>query len=1040
LDKSYEGALDRALAAATQRGSLDDALAVREEKQWLEKGEGVPGEVDDKNVTSALKDLRKTYRGAYARLEADRVKNLQPLYDKYDQALANYESELTKAGKIDDAMQVKSARERVARTRQTGVISGGPIVLVDSAVSIPPNNPNGHAIGRVKRGDLISLAYVKGLWKDHPHLATENPDRPSKEGIEKSQLVIAHATASDQPGDVVQLVPTGTAGNPFVYVVPADDEKLVLRINAHSNDPKNPGQVFYQLKITRPGAAALAGAASRAEPMGSAFTNSLGMKFVAVPGTQILMCIHETRHRDYAAYAAENAGIDESWKHPNKKGAPTGEGDEDPVIDVSWDDAVGFCAWLSKKEGRTFRLPTDREWSCAVGIGDRESVDASPTSLNSKIPDVYPWGSQWPPPKGAGNYGDRTLADKVPGTNLRDLEDYTDGFVTTAPVMSFLPNQLGLYDLGGNAGEWCQEWFDETHDKRVTRGGSWVNNSKVSMLSSRREPKKPEGRDMFTGFRCVVETGPVAASQNAPPVGARAGTFVNSLGMTFVPVPIIGGPTDGRRVLFSVWDTRVQDYEVFVKETKQEWRKVDFPQGPTHPAVMVDWDAAHLFCQWLTERERKQGGISAQQSYRLPTDHEWSCAVGLGEKEDAAKLPSEKSGGINNVFPWGTEWPPSAPAGNYAGEEMRPALSAGKYSFIKEVIPGYNDGFVETSPVGSFPANQFGLFDMGGNVWQWCEDWIEKEHRNRTLRGASWDNNDRQRLLLSFRRYHPAQVCAPNYGFRCVLETIPVTSSQNLPNLVPALPPPPQPRVPVLPLGTPVGSFINSLGMIFVPVPEAKIFMCIHTTRKKDYAAYAAETPGVNGSWQNVIKDGVPVSEGDDHPVVMVNWSDAGSFCAWLSKKEGRAYRLPTDQEWSIAVGLNEKKIGNTPESMNQRVKDVYPWGTQWPPPNGAGNYADSATKEKLPKLNVLPGYTDGFATTAPVMSFHPNSIGLYDMGGNVWQMCEDWYNADQKMRVVRGGSWNDDVRERLFSSHRGSVNPDRRSISLGFRCVVAAP
>jgi formylglycine-generating enzyme required for sulfatase activity len=239
--------------------------------------------------------------------------------------------------------------------------------------------------------------------------------------------------------------------------------------------------------------------------------------------------------------------------------------------------------------------------------------------------------------------------------------------------------------------------------------------------------------------------------------------------MKFVPVPIIGGPSHGQRVLFSVWDTRVQDYEAFVKDTKHEWRKTEFPQGPTHPAVMVDWDDAHLFCQWLTERERRQGVISAQQSYRLPTDHEWSCAVGLGEREDAAKLPNEKNGGINNVFPWGAQWPPSAVTGNYAGEELRPALAAGRHSNLKEVIPGYNDGFVETSPVGSFPANQFGLFDMGGNVWQWCEDWMEKEKRNKTLRGASWDNPDRMRLLLSFRRYHPAQVCAPTYGFRCVL-------------------------------------------------------------------------------------------------------------------------------------------------------------------------------------------------------------------------------------------------------------------------------
>ena len=105
--------------------------------------------------------------------------------------------------------------------------------------------------------------------------------------------------------------------------------------------------------------------------------------------------------------------------------------------------------------------------------------------------------------------------------------------------------------------------------------------------------------------------------------------------MKFVPVPITGGPTDKQRVLFSVWDTRVQDYEAFQKETNREWPKPDFQQGPTHPAVMLSWEDAQAFCQWLTERERKEGRIGAGERYRLPSDHEWSCAVGIGDKESA---------------------------------------------------------------------------------------------------------------------------------------------------------------------------------------------------------------------------------------------------------------------------------------------------------------------------------------------------------------------------------------------------------------------
>ena len=199
-------------------------------------------------------------------------------------------------------------------------------------------------------------------------------------------------------------------------------------------------------------------------------------------------------------------------------------------------------------------------------------------------------------------------------------------------------------------------------------------------------------------FLHVAPAQPGSATKDAP--------FVNTLGMKFVPVPILGGPTGGQRVLFSVWDTRVQDYEAFVKESRREWPKPDFAQGPTHPAVNVTWEDAQLFCLWLTARDQAAGRLPADWRYRIPSDHEWSCAVGLGPKEDPATLPAKKNGKNSDAFPWGTLWPPPRGSGNYAGDEIRPALAAGKYSFIKKVVPDYNDGFVYTSPVGSFAANQ----------------------------------------------------------------------------------------------------------------------------------------------------------------------------------------------------------------------------------------------------------------------------------------------------------------------------------------------
>jgi len=99
-------------------------------------------------------------------------------------------------------------------------------------------------------------------------------------------------------------------------------------------------------------------------------------------------------------------------------------------------------------------------------------------------------------------------------------------------------------------------------------------------------------------------------------------------------------------------------------------------------------------------------------------------------------------------------------------------------------------------------------------------------------------------------------------------------------------------------------------------------------------------------------------------------------------------------------------------------------WGTQWPPPRGAGNYDSS--------LNV-----DSYEHTSPVGSFGANRYGLYDMGGNVWQWCEDFYAGQSGDRVLRGGSWGDYESGRLLSSCRLVNAPGLRSSSRGFRVVL---
>ncbi len=230
------------------------------------------------------------------------------------------------------------------------------------------------------------------------------------------------------------------------------------------------------------------------------------------------------------------------------------------------------------------------------------------------------------------------------------------------------------------------------------------------------------------------------------------GGVENSLGMKFVPVG---------DVMFSVFQTRVKEFETFAKETGLKstlWKDPGFKQGPDHPVVNVTWQEAMTFCKWLSAKEHKDGKLGQNQAYRLPTDLEWSKAVGL--PEESGRTPEARDMGVPEIYPWGSAWPPPPGAGNYTGEETGSDVA----------IKGYDDGYAWTSPVGSFQPNKYGLYDMGGNVWQWCMDSWNSDQKAKVLRGASWYNGALKLSLLSSCRVHAApDSSTDNYGFRCVI-------------------------------------------------------------------------------------------------------------------------------------------------------------------------------------------------------------------------------------------------------------------------------
>ncbi|MFO1488509.1 MAG: bifunctional serine/threonine-protein kinase/formylglycine-generating enzyme family protein [Verrucomicrobiota bacterium] len=256
------------------------------------------------------------------------------------------------------------------------------------------------------------------------------------------------------------------------------------------------------------------------------------------------------------------------------------------------------------------------------------------------------------------------------------------------------------------------------------------------------------------------------SSQQSP--SAKAGAFPeagmaweNSLGMKFVPVPEVPG-------LLCVWETRLQDFKAYVadlgrepgnqmlsmdntgswKETGHNWIRPEFEQHDSHPVVGVSWREAMAFCDWLTTRERAAGRLTTNQSYRLPTLAEWFKAAGT------------------NRFVWGDAWPPAAKAGNFAGEEIRPRLPA--HSFLA----GYNDGYSGTAPVGSFNPNGLGIYDLSGNVSEFCADRDEQDRtKRRWLVGGSWQDASDHELDLKKNTSHIREVRrVSDCGFRLLLE------------------------------------------------------------------------------------------------------------------------------------------------------------------------------------------------------------------------------------------------------------------------------
>jgi len=398
---------------------------------------------------------------------------------------------------------------------------------------------------------------------------------------------------------------------------------------------------------------------------------------------------------------------------------------------------------------------------------------------------------------------------------------------------------------------------------------------------------------------------------------------------------------------------------------------------------------------------------------------------------------------------------------------------------------GGADRFPQTAPAGSFPATGNGLFDMAGNVWEWVADWLgpappgpEADPRGpasgkfKVVKGGGWDSGLAS-LRVSNRGRFPPETRHPAVGFRCARSGVehPATAPDSagrpnggaLPEAAPPVPAAPvgaggeaavapadstaPPAVPAAPppAATPAAEanapqpgerrvFPPAADeMVWVPAGEFEMGCVVG-----DGQCSADEQPRHrvrlgHGLWAGVREvtlaayrrfaeatgaqlPRLPAWVGEDHPVVEVTWHDAVAYCRWAGG------RLPTEAEWEYLAR------GGTS-------------GTRYP--GGASISREEANFDGI-------GGRDVWAKSAPAGSFPANGFGLYDLLGNVWEWCADWYeegyyavSPDQdppgppagSTRVVRGGSWTSDP-GRLRLSYRYSQNPATSMVSLGFRCV----
>ncbi len=726
-----------------------------------------------------------------------------------------------------------------------------------------------------------------------------------------------------------------------------------------------------------------------------------------------------------------------------------------PVEEVTWYDCCIYCNRLSQAEGLTpcyysddayttvfdgtppvtggavfwkqsangYRLPTEGEWEYACRAGTTTAYNSGQDNTDcNDDPNLDPLGWYW--------------YNSDPGNGAE-----------THPAELKQANNQGLYDMHGNVWEWCWDRYQSDYygsapsidptgpssgASRVQRGGGWGSFAEYCR-SANRYNGNPDAQCNNLGFRIL---------KSAHFVYIPTGTF--QMGS---PPDELCGHSDEKPV-HNVTLTRgfyIQSTEV----TQQQWMDV-FGNNPSYhrnclrcPVEEVTWYDCCIFCNRLSQAEGLTpcyysddayttvfdgtppvtgGAVFWKQSangYRLPTEAEWEYACRVGTT--AAYNSGQDSTNCNddpNLDPLGWYWY-NSDTGNGP----------------------------ETHPAGLKQANSRELYDMHGNVWEWCWDPYQSDYygfspptdptgpssgASRVRRGGSWDSSA-EFCRSANRLYSNLDYRADNLGFR-ILKSI--------------------------------NSIYLHPGTFQMGSPPDEL--CGHSDEKPvhnvtlTHGFYIQATEVTQQQWMAVFGNNPSCHRNCmDCPVEEVTWYDCCIYCNRLSQAEGltpcyysdgsyttvfngtppvtsgivfwkqsaNGYRLPTEAEWEYACRAGTTTAYNSGQ-------------------NNTGCDDD-------PNLDPLGWYwynsdTGNGPETHPAGQKQSNNPGLYDMHGNVWEWCWDRYQSDYygsapsfdptgpslgASRVQRGGGW-DSSAEYCRSANRLYSNLDYCADNLGFRIL----